>query len=164
MAKAKAKPRTKAKAEKVTKETDNKTTKSSDKKMEDANPLEMRRKVTNIVGAKLNEIADATVGEAKKGQLATVKYLFEVAGVYPPSTDSFMNNPEEDTFMQRVVRRLGLPEGPLPSEEDDPPEKLVIPAAKRDEPITVAEEKVSSGVAEGNVGSVAGEAAEGSGN
>jgi hypothetical protein len=163
MAKAKAKPRAKAKAEKAVKETDNKTTKASDKKLEDANPLEMRRKVTNIVGEKLDEITDATVGEAKKGQLATVKYLFEVVGLYPPSTDAFMGNPEEDTFMQRVVRRLGLPEGPLPSEEDDPPEKLVIPAAKRDEPITVAEENNSSGTAE-EAGNVTGEAAtEGSG-
>jgi hypothetical protein len=74
-----------------------------------------------------------------------------------------MGNPEEDTFMQRVVRRLGLPEGPLPSEEDDPPERLVMPAAKRDEPGTTPEEKVSSGAAEESVGSVAGEGSRDSG-
>lgn len=121
----------------------------------------MRRQVTKIVDGELDDIAGAAVGEAKKGQLATVKYLFELAGIYPPSAEGIVDRPEEDTLAQRLVRRLGLPEGPLPNEDDDPPEQLVIPMAKDDgASVARAENKMSGGVTDREVVENGGAAAE----
>jgi hypothetical protein len=103
--------------------------KKSRRRHKDANPAEMRRDITNIVGSEMTEITMAVVGEAKKGQLATVKYLFEVVGVYPPAEGN-IDRPEDDTLARRLVRTLGLPEGPLPGGDDnDPLIKVVISPA-----------------------------------
>lgn len=130
MNKAKAKTKAKAKRESTGKKTTVKAAKKNTEKTKDANPAEMRRDITNIVKSELGEITLAVVGEAKKGQLATVKYLWEVSGVYPPAAAGSEDKPEDDTLAQRLLQRLGLPEGPLPgSEDDDLPEKVVIPVA-----------------------------------
>ena len=42
--------------------------------------VEVRRDITQIMGSEAKEMAQAVVGEALKGQLAPVKYLFEVSG------------------------------------------------------------------------------------
>ncbi len=136
---AKAKAGTRAKSKTTTKRTSeiktgNSATKKS-KPTKDVNLAEVRRNITNIVGEAASEIAVAVVVEAKKGQLATAKYLFEAAGVYPVSTEGNVDKPEEDTFAQRLVRTFGLPAGPLPGgDESDPLEKVMIPAVKSDLP------------------------------
>jgi len=104
--------------------------KKSSGKPKDVNLAEVRRDMKNIVGGAAREITHAVVVEAKKGQLTTAKYLFEATGIYPVVEDGdSVDNPDEDTFAQRIVRRLGLPEGPLPkNDDDDAPEHLAIPA------------------------------------
>jgi hypothetical protein len=152
MNKAKAKTKAKAKRESTGKKTSVKTAKNNTEKTKDANPAEMRRDITNIVKNELGEITLAVVGEAKKGQLATVKYLWEVSGVYPPAAEGSADRPEDDSLAQKLLQRLGLPEGPLPgSEDDDLPEKVVIPVA-----ISVAPEpkKFPEGIGEGQRKSV----------
>ena len=138
MAKAKAGTRAKSKTTvKRTSEvsTSNRTTKNNSKTFKDVNLAEVRRNIKNIVGEAASEIAVAVVVEAKKGQLATAKYLFEAAGVYPASTEGNMDKPEEDSFAQRLVRTFGLPAGPLPGgDENDPLVKVAIPVAKSDVP------------------------------
>ena len=66
-------------------------------------------------------MAAAVIGEGKKGQLATVKYLFEVAEIYPPSTDGSQTTKDEDCFAKSLMDRLGLPDKPiaLDDEEDE---------------------------------------------
>jgi hypothetical protein len=112
--------------------------KNSGENIQDVNPAEVRRDIANIVGNAAREITRAVVVEAKKGQLATAKYLFEAAGFYPAAAaEENTDKPEEDTLAQRVLRRLGLPEGPLPdSGDDDPPVKLMIPLAQSVVPVS----------------------------
>ena len=129
----KKKARAKAKA---TKEGSSKRTtgtaarKRSGGKPKEVNLVDVRRDIKNIVGGAAREITRAVVVEAKKGQLTTAKYLFEATGIYPVlEGGDTVDNPDDDTFAQRIVRRLGLPEGPLPkSDDDDGPEGFVIPA------------------------------------
>ena len=129
----KKKARAKAKA---TKEGSSKRTtgmaamKRSGGKPKEVNLVDVRRDIKNIVGGAAREITRAVVVEAKKGQLTTAKYLFEATGIYPVlEGGDTVDNPDDDTFAQRIVRRLGLPEGPLPkSDDDDGPESFVIPA------------------------------------
>ena len=137
MAKAKAGTRAKAKTSKRTNEgkTRNRTTTRKSKTTKDINLAEVRRTIQNIVGEAAPEIAVAVTSEAKKGQLATAKYLFEATGIYPVSTESNVDKPEEDSFAQRLARTFGLPAGPLPGgEENDPLVKVTIPLAPSDLP------------------------------
>jgi hypothetical protein len=118
--KKKARAKGKATKEGTSKRTAGTTAKKSSGKLKDANLAEVRREIKNIVGEAAGEIANAVVAEAKKGQLTTAKYLFEAAGIYPtPEGGDIVDNPDDDTFAQRIVRRLGLPEGPLPKNDDD---------------------------------------------
>jgi hypothetical protein len=156
MRKAKAKTKAKARTQSTDKETKKTTAKKSADKGKDANPVEMRQQITNIAGIAMDGIAKAVVDDAKKGQLATVKYLFEVIGVYPRvSDDENANKPEEDTLARRLIQRLGLPEGPLPScEDDDLTDDIEMPAGKI---VSLEEKKASDKTAD--VAEMAGEVA-----
>jgi hypothetical protein len=106
--------------------------KASAKKQKPANPAEMRQSVTDMVESEMTNITHAVVEEAKKGQLATVKYLFEVSGVYPVATEQIHARPEEgETLARMLLTRLGLPLEPAVSLDDDVPEKVPTLAAKR---------------------------------
>jgi hypothetical protein len=84
--------------------------KGSAKMQKPANPAEMRQSVTDMVRSEMINITHAVVEEAKKGQLATVKYLFEVSGVYPGATEQSPARPEEgETLARTLLIRLGLP-------------------------------------------------------
>ena len=87
---------------------------------------EVRKDITNLVGGEATQLAQAVLEEGKKGQLAPVKYLFEVAGLYPASTEAASVKPEEDSLAFTLLRRLGVPEqSSLPS-DDLPPEKTLL--------------------------------------
>ncbi len=108
--------------------------KGSAKMQKPANPVEMRQSVTDMVGSEMKNITHAVVEEAKKGQLATVKYLFEVSGVYPAATEQNQARPEEgETLARMLLTRLGLPLEPAISPDDEVREKVSTPAAKRAE-------------------------------
>ena len=96
------------------------------------NPAEMRQSVTDMVGSEMKNITRAVVEEAKKGQLATVKYLFEVSGVYPAATEQSQARPEEgETLARLLLTRLGLPAEPAVSPDDEVIQKIPTPAARR---------------------------------
>jgi hypothetical protein len=129
--KKKARAKAKAKKEGSGKRTGSTSAKKNSGKLKDVNLADVRRDIKNIVGEAAGDIARAVVVEARKGQLTTAKYLFEATGIYPVAEGGeTVDNPEDDTFTQRIVRRLGLPEGPLPkNDDDDGPENLAIPVA-----------------------------------
>jgi hypothetical protein len=89
--------------------------------------VEVRKAITNIVGNEAARIAQAVVDEALKGQLAPMKYLFEMAGLYPAAGEAAEAAPEQDSLARTLLRRLGLPEIPVIVPEDDPP-ILTLPA------------------------------------
>ncbi len=111
---------------------DKAATKGSAKMQKPANPAEMRQSVTDMVESEMKNITHAVVEEAKKGQLATVKYLFEVSGVYPAATEQNQARAEEgETLARMLLTRLGVPLEPAVSPDDDVLEKLPTLAAKR---------------------------------
>jgi hypothetical protein len=93
-------------------------TKSSNK-TKPVDLAEVRKDITNIVGNEATKLAQAVIEEARKGQLAPVKYLFEVAGLYPASTETGSVKPEENSLARTLIQRLGLPEDVLISPEED---------------------------------------------
>ena len=54
-------------------------------------------------------------------QLATVKYLFEVAAIYPPQADQDSATADEDCFAKTLLHRLNIPDEPIRHEEDEEP-------------------------------------------
>lgn len=78
----------------------------------------VRKDISNIVGSRATELAQAVLEEGKKGQLAPVKYLFEVSGLYPAS-ESSVAKPDEESLAHTLLRKLHLPELPIENEDDE---------------------------------------------
>ena len=85
--------------------------------------VEVRKDITEIVGSEATELTKAVVGEGLKGQLAPVKYLFEMTGLYPAMGES-QAKPEEASLAKTLLHRLGLPTDPVIAPEDEPRRKL----------------------------------------
>jgi hypothetical protein len=77
----------------------------------------IREAIVSQVGVEAAEMTDALVEEAKKGQLAPTKFLFEIIGLYPARAASGDNEQAEDEEAEEgndlasvLLRRLSLPE------------------------------------------------------
>lgn len=79
---------------------------------------EARKDITEIVRGEATDMAKAVVVEALKGQLAHMKYLFEVSGLYPVNLGTEAK-PGEDSLALALMKRMGLPVQPAISQDDD---------------------------------------------
>ena len=95
--------------------------KHAKKHKKDLNPAEVRKDIAQMVDSQAATMAQAVIDEGKKGQLATVKYLFEMAEIFPASTDGSQATIEEDSLAKTLLRRLDLPDEPVMRDEEDPP-------------------------------------------
>lgn len=91
------------------------TTKKSEKPV---NIDQVRENITNLVGASADVITREVIEDAKKGALASTKYLFEVAGLYP-ATEATAAKPEEDWLQNTLIKRLVEPAEPEAMNEED---------------------------------------------
>jgi len=90
--------------------------KSVPKAEEPVGVVEARGSINKLVRGSAKDIATKMIEVAKDtGQLALAKYLFEVGGLYPASEQT-AGQPKEDSLAEILLRRLGLPVGPV--EED----------------------------------------------
>lgn len=131
MIKKKAKSKTAAKTEATKK-------KSSKKIKKELNPAEVRKDISQMVKSEAKEMAEAVIGEGKKGQLAMVRYLFEMAKIFPEATDGSQASAEEDCLARTLLNRLDLPEEPIGRDEEDEPRAStsaakIVPKADEDE-------------------------------
>jgi len=112
----------KAKAVKEKKTAKKTVKKGTAKKQLDA--AKVREDIAGIVKAGAKGITKAVMLQATQGQLAPAKYLLEMAGVYPLSTDGSQTSKEEDCLAQTLLDRLNIPKTPvvhdeLQKEDDD---------------------------------------------
>jgi hypothetical protein len=118
MTKKKASSGTEAKAEKSAKE------KNSMPRPKETNSADVRKTVSTMVKSKALAMAEAVIGETKEGVpkdllLATVKYLFEVAAIYPPQADQDAATADEDCLAKTLLHRLNIPDEPIRRDEDE---------------------------------------------
>jgi hypothetical protein len=92
--------------------------KSSKKGKQELNPRGVRKDISQMVESEATVMARAVIDEGKKGQLATVKYLFEMAEIYPASTDGSQATADEDSLAKTLLRRLNLPEEPIVRDDE----------------------------------------------
>ena len=134
MTKKKAKSKTAAKPAAKKKNT------GKDKK--ELNPAEMRSELADMVGLAAVLMTQAVIDEGKKGQLATVKYLLEMAQIYPLSTDGSHATENEDSLARTLLNRLDIPDEPIVRDEEDAPMAptvvVVVKAAEKAESETKA--------------------------
>jgi hypothetical protein len=93
--------------------------KSRAKAKPETNPAEVRKEVSKMVESEATEIAEAVIDEAKKGQLVPTKYLFEMAGIYPPTQDGTQATPEEDCLAKILLDRLKAAAKPVEEGEGE---------------------------------------------
>src|SRR5207249_6837694 len=74
----------------------------------------LREEIKSRVGNEAQNIVKSLIEEARKGNCAPAKYLFEMVGLYPAAVqEQQQENPEEDSLARTLLRRLGLPEEPI---------------------------------------------------
>ena len=73
---------------------------------------EIRRQITYLVGNGAVGMVESTMEQVGKGHYLGMKYLFEMIGLYPATGAD--DEPMEDTLAAILLRRLGLPEAPMP--------------------------------------------------
>ncbi len=108
-------------------------------KQEELHPVEVRKDLSKLVEAHAEKLAQAVIGEGEKGQLAPVKYLFEMANIFPSPTDGSVASAEEESLAKTLLDRLGIPTSPVVADEYEKDEFVTIAAAKQ-----VADEKKES--------------------
>lgn len=108
----------KAETTTTTTTTTSSTTSSSSALTPPVDLAEVRKDISNIVGANAAALAQAVIGVGLKGQLVPVKYLFEVTGLYP-ATESSDTKPDKESLARTLMRNLKLPESPIVNEDDE---------------------------------------------
>lgn len=105
--------------------------------------VEVRKNIAAMVGGAAREITEKAIEDAKSGQLAPAKYLFEAVGLYPPTEETAQTKPE-DSLAYTLLKRMGLPTDPVIRDGDDEV-PLLTSEAKRtsDELVTERDEESS---------------------
>lgn len=81
------------------------------------NPGEVLKDISLMIEQESPEIAKAVIGEGKKGQLPTAKYLFEMAHIYPQATDGSQTSKDEESLAETLLDRLKIPKTPVVHDE-----------------------------------------------
>lgn len=117
------------------------STRKTPRTKKQTNAAEVRNDIAKIVKSGAKKITKAVMDQAMTGQLAPAKYLFEMAAIYPPSTDGSESSKEEECFAKTLMDRLNLPDKPIAlDEEDEGIMKSASPPAAGDEEETGGKE------------------------
>ncbi len=73
---------------------------------------ELRRHIADIVGNGAIGMVETMIDQVGKGHYLGMKYLFEMIGLYPATSTN--DAAEEDSLAAVLLRRLGLPDEPIP--------------------------------------------------
>ena len=117
----------------------------SGKSKKELNPEEVRKEIEQMVQSEAANIAAAVIGEGKKGQVSPMKFLFEMAHIFPKPTDGSQTSTEEECLAKTLLRRMDLPDEPVMRDEEDLPAptaaKPAAEASEGEETKTVADEE-----------------------
>ena len=123
--KAKSKSAKDKKSEKTAKKRGTAKRKATKK---DRESTDVRSECSKLVKAEATEITAAVIGEGKKGQLGPMKYLFELANIFPTADDGSQTSAREDSLAETLLNRLGIPTSPVVADEYEKESNEVIPA------------------------------------
>jgi hypothetical protein len=109
----------KKKTAKKSKTTDKKTAKHSKKGTvtKELNPGQVLKDISALVAANADKLAEAVIGEGMKGQVPPVKYLFEMAHIYPQAPAAIEPSKDEESLAETLLDRLKIPKTPVVHDE-----------------------------------------------
>jgi len=91
--------------------------KSAPRAKKELNAAEVRKGLSKLVGTHATKMTKAVISQGETGQLAPVKFLLEMASIYPPATDGSETTTEEESLAQTLLRRLNIPDDPVAADE-----------------------------------------------
>ena len=118
----------KASGKDIKKATKSKKASKSKKGKKERDSKEVRQECSKLVKEDAKEVTAAVIEEAKKGQLGPMKYLFEMANIFPGAEDGSQTSAEEDSLAETLLHRLGIPTTPVVADEYEKAANEVIPA------------------------------------
>ena len=130
-------------------DTEKKKTKKATKRSprgKNLDPAKVREEIAGIVKAGAKKLTQAVMVQANQGQLAPAKYLLEMAGVYPLTTDMSPTTDREESLAETLLDRLKIPKTPvvhdeLQKEEDEDPNQPKKEAAAEPEKVDDEDEE-----------------------
>ncbi|MFZ0297905.1 MAG: hypothetical protein WAM13_06095 [Candidatus Sulfotelmatobacter sp.] len=125
--KKKTKGKSKGTAKKTAKKKASAKTRAPSKK-KGKDIVQVRENINELVKDSAKDIATEVIKVAKTGQLASAKYLFEAAGIYP-ATEQTTVNPIERSLAHTLLTRMGLPLDPVICDEEPIP--AVLPSGAK---------------------------------
>jgi hypothetical protein len=128
MIKKKGKKSKKASGKDIKKAAKSKKSSKSKKGKKERDSKEVRHECSKLVKEGATQVTAAVMGEAKKGQLGPMKYLFEMANIFPQAEDGSQTSAEEDSLAETLLKRLGIPTTPVVADEYEKAANEVIPA------------------------------------
>ena len=99
--------------------------KTTSKKQVD--PAKVREEIAGMVKSGAKDIAEVVMDHAMAGELAPVKFLFEMAGVYPASADASFSSAEEECLAKTLLDRLNIPDSPVVAGQIEGEEMVMKP-------------------------------------
>jgi hypothetical protein len=118
----------KASGKDIKKATKSKKASKSKKGKKERDSKEVRQECSKLVKEDATEVTAAVIEEAKKGQLGPMKYLFEMANIFPRAEDGSQTSAEEESLAETLLNRLGIPTTPVVADEYERAANEVIPA------------------------------------
>lgn len=97
---------------------------------------EVRKECSKLIKEGATQLTAAVIEEGKKGQLGPVKYLFEMANIFPRADDGSQTSAEEESLAETLLHRLGIPTHPVVADEYEKENEGVSgagPAEKQEE-------------------------------
>jgi hypothetical protein len=92
------------------------------------NPVGTWKDVAALVESHATKLTEAVIEEGeKKGQVSPVKFLFEMAKIQAPA-EGAETTEEEESLAKTLFRTLNLPIVPIPGDQDEAEDTVVIPA------------------------------------
>jgi hypothetical protein len=79
----------------------------------------VRKEVSQVVKSQATELTQAVVEEGMKGQVGSVRYLFEMANIFPVQENAEAPTEEEDSFAKILLSRMEAPAKPDKDEDDE---------------------------------------------
>ncbi len=91
---------------------------SSVKRGKEKDTAEVRKELVQLVKDHAQKMTAAVVGEGEKGQVSPVKFLLELAGIFPvPEADVNAPDQREESLAETLLDRLGIPKTPIAADK-----------------------------------------------
>ena len=134
MIKKKAKKTKKMAGKEVKKTAKKKGTAKRKSSKKERDGREIRQECSKLIKVDAPKMTAAVIEEGKKGQLGPVKYLFEMANIFPAAEDGSQTSAKEESFAETLLHRLGIPTDPVVADEYEKEDRVVIALGEDEEP------------------------------